>query len=114
MTALVEGDETVVVTLASGSGYTVGSPASATVTIQDDDAPPVVTVTATDATAGEPGTGQGDGTFTFSRTGPTASGIDGELYGGGHGDQRDGLHLDRNHGDVCGGVGDDDQDGDCD
>ena len=32
----VEGDETVVLTLASGSGYTVGSPASATVTIKDD------------------------------------------------------------------------------
>jgi hypothetical protein len=34
---LVEGDETVVVTLASGSGYTVGAPSSATVTIKDDD-----------------------------------------------------------------------------
>jgi len=34
---VVEGDETVVLTLASGSGYTVGSPSSATVTIKDDD-----------------------------------------------------------------------------
>jgi C1A family cysteine protease len=35
---LVEGDETVVVTLAAGTGYTVGSPSTATVTIKDDDA----------------------------------------------------------------------------
>jgi hypothetical protein len=38
--SLVEGDESVIVTLASGSGYTVGSPASATATIQDNDAAP--------------------------------------------------------------------------
>jgi hypothetical protein len=35
--SLVEGAETVVVTLAAGTGYSVGSPAAATVTIQDDD-----------------------------------------------------------------------------
>ena len=35
----------------------------------------LVTVTATDATAGEPGTGQGSGMFTFTRTGPTTSGL---------------------------------------
>ncbi|MEK7675920.1 MAG: TIGR02597 family protein [Verrucomicrobiota bacterium] len=66
-----EADETVMVTLASGSGYTVGSPATATVTIIDDNLP-VITVTASDATAGEPGSGQGTGIFTFSRTGLTA------------------------------------------
>ncbi|MCI0535330.1 MAG: hypothetical protein L0Z50_08880 [Verrucomicrobiales bacterium] len=73
----VEGDETVVLTLAAGSGYTVGNPAAATVTIKDDDsvALPVVTVTATDPTGGEPGTGQGSGKFTFSRTGPTTSSL---------------------------------------
>ena len=38
--ALVEGDETVELTLASGSEYTVGNPSSATVTIKDDDIPP--------------------------------------------------------------------------
>jgi hypothetical protein len=32
-----ESSETVIVTLASGSGYTMGAPSSATVTIQDDD-----------------------------------------------------------------------------
>ena len=35
--SLVESDETVVVTLATGTGYTVGSPPTATVTIKDDD-----------------------------------------------------------------------------
>ncbi|MEJ7595628.1 MAG: choice-of-anchor D domain-containing protein, partial [Planctomycetaceae bacterium] len=34
---LAEADETAIVTLATGSGYTVGSPSSATVTIADDD-----------------------------------------------------------------------------
>ena len=36
---LVEGSETVVATLAANAAYTVGSPASATVTITDNDAP---------------------------------------------------------------------------
>ena len=35
--SLVEGDEDVVLTLAAGTGYTVGSPPSATVIIRDDD-----------------------------------------------------------------------------
>ncbi|MCI0537592.1 MAG: hypothetical protein L0Z50_20450 [Verrucomicrobiales bacterium] len=71
----VESDETVVVTLAAGSGYSVGSPGAATVTIQDDDAPAatIVTVTASDPMAGEPGSGQEKGKFTFSRTGSTAA-----------------------------------------
>lgn len=50
----VETDETVVVNLVSGSGYTVASPASATGTIRSDDLPP---------------TGQ---TPTYSLTGPTS------------------------------------------
>ncbi|MCI0536395.1 MAG: hypothetical protein L0Z50_14330 [Verrucomicrobiales bacterium] len=74
--AAVEGNESVVLTLAGGSGYTVGSAASATVMIHDDDqAAAVVTVAATDATAGEPDSGQGTGTFTFSRTGSTAAAL---------------------------------------
>jgi hypothetical protein len=36
----VESNETVVLALSAGTGYTVGSPSSATVTIADDDAPP--------------------------------------------------------------------------
>jgi len=35
--ALVEGSETVILTLASGTGYTIGNPNSATVTITDND-----------------------------------------------------------------------------
>ncbi len=38
--SLIEGDETVIVTVTSGTGYTVGSPSSATVTIKDDDSSP--------------------------------------------------------------------------
>jgi hypothetical protein len=62
----VEGNETVVVTLAVGE-YVIGTPSSATVTIADS--VPTVTVTATDANAAEAGTDPG--TFTFTRTGPT-------------------------------------------
>src|SRR5262249_46748087 len=40
---VVEGDELATLTLAAGTGYTVGSPSSATVTIHDDI--PAVTVT---------------------------------------------------------------------
>ena len=47
--ALAESDETVIITVAAGTGYTVGTPSSATVTIKDDDK--VVTVTASDAVA---------------------------------------------------------------
>jgi hypothetical protein len=44
--ALLEGNETVVVTLVGGSDYAVGSPGSATVVIADDDnQPPSVTIT---------------------------------------------------------------------
>src|SRR6185369_10296161 len=70
---VVESNETVVVTLAAGTGYVIGSPSNATVTIQDDDA--TVTVAATDPLAGEPGTGQGSGTFTFTRTGFTGGAL---------------------------------------
>ena len=62
---LVEGTETVVVSLAADAAYNVGTPASATVNIADD--PAVVTIVATDAAASE--TGPDTGTFTFTRTG---------------------------------------------
>ena len=67
-----EGDETVVLTLAAGAGYVVGTPASDTVTIADND-PVVVTVVATDPSASE--TGPNTGTFTVSRTGPTTAAL---------------------------------------
>src|SRR5205814_845958 len=69
------GDETVIVTLVAGAGYTVGSPSSATVTIADNDSAPslpTVTDTASDANASESGD---TGAFTITRTGGTASAL---------------------------------------
>ena len=63
-----EGDETVVLTIVPGTGYVVGIPSGATVTIAENDFP-TVTVAATDASAAEDG--PSTGTFTFTRTGPT-------------------------------------------
>ena len=58
-----EPDGAVTVTVTDGDGYTVGAPASGTVSIEDDDLPPpVVTVTA-NATAVTEG---GDATFTVT------------------------------------------------
>jgi hypothetical protein len=65
--ALVEGKETVVLTLLEDAAYQVHTSASATVSLLDDEQP-VVTVTATDAEAAEP---SNPGAFTVSRTGPT-------------------------------------------
>jgi hypothetical protein len=71
---LVEGPETVIATLTAGTGYTVGSPSTATVTIEDNDvALPVVTIAASDATATE--AGPTTGAFTISRTGATTSAL---------------------------------------
>jgi hypothetical protein len=67
---VAESTETVIVTVASGSGYVSGSPGSGTVNIADA---PVVSVVATDASAGE--LGPDTGYFTVSRTGSTASGL---------------------------------------
>ena len=63
--SLVEGDETVTLTLTTGTGYTVATPSSDTVTIQSDDS--TVTVTANDPTATE--AGMTTGQFTISRGG---------------------------------------------
>jgi hypothetical protein len=62
---LVEGPETVVLTIQPGSTYIIGADSQATVTIADD--PPVVSVTATTPTASE--TGPVAGVFTFTRSG---------------------------------------------
>ncbi|MFN0317554.1 MAG: Calx-beta domain-containing protein [Burkholderiales bacterium] len=70
---LVEGDETVVLSLASSANYTVGT-ASATVTITSDDiAPASVSVAATDASATE--AGPTTGAFTVTRTGATTAAL---------------------------------------
>ena len=65
---LMEGNETVVVTLSSRPAYTIGSPSSATVTIISDKR---VTIAALDPTATE--AGPTTGAFRVSRTGSTAS-----------------------------------------
>jgi len=64
---LIEGDETVVVSLIEDSNYRTAYPAFATVTIQDNDQR--VWLDASDFTAAEPGTDLGE--FTFSRFGTT-------------------------------------------
>src|SRR6266480_2134118 len=81
----VEGDETVIVTVVAGAGYSVGSPGSATVTIHDNDQPPpqkpTVSVVATDPDASEQGPDVG--TFAVSRDGSTASALTVQLSLGG-------------------------------
>lgn len=67
-----EGTETVTLTILPGAGYAVGLPATAAVSIADDD-PPVVTIHATDPAASE--AGADPGVFTISRTGPTTAGL---------------------------------------
>jgi hypothetical protein len=67
-----EDDETVILTVTSGSGYSVGTPFAATVTIDDNDLPSV-SVVAADAAAAE--SGPDSGTFTASRTGTTTNAL---------------------------------------
>jgi hypothetical protein len=70
--AVVEGDETIVVTLSANAAYTLGTPNSATVTITDNDSVPVlptVTIAAPDSAAAEAGLNPGN--FAITRTGPT-------------------------------------------
>lgn len=62
-----EGNETVIMTLAAGAGYTVTTPNSATLVLLDDE--PGVSVTATDGTAYEGGSD--GGRFAITRTGST-------------------------------------------
>ena len=60
----VESTETAILTLSSGTGYVVGSPASATGSIVDNDTPAVATVVATDASGSE----QGQDPIDFTRS----------------------------------------------
>lgn len=74
----VESSETVIVTLASGTGYTAGSPDEATVNITSDDSSGgdiLASVTATDATATEASTTTGTFTISLSETNTTGSAI---------------------------------------
>jgi hypothetical protein len=67
---LLEGSETVVLTLTGNSNYAIGVFNAATITITDS-AQPVVTIMASDAVAAE--TGNDSGTFTITRTGATTA-----------------------------------------
>ncbi len=69
--ATIETDETVVITLAAGSGYIVGTPASATGTILNDDLP---NLTINDVTAAEGSAGTTNFTFTVSLSAPAGPG----------------------------------------
>ncbi len=79
--ALVEGNETVILTVGAGAGYTIGSPASATATIADNDSLPIVTIDSSDSNAAEPGTDTA--TLIVSRTGSTAASLTGTYTVGG-------------------------------
>jgi uncharacterized protein with beta-barrel porin domain len=67
----VEANETVVLTLAAGAGYTVGAPATATATIIDDDQP---ALSINDVTLNEGDSGTTAFTFTVSLNAPAGPG----------------------------------------
>uniref|UniRef100_A0A8J7D0G0 Calx-beta domain-containing protein n=1 Tax=Desmonostoc muscorum LEGE 12446 TaxID=1828758 RepID=A0A8J7D0G0_DESMC len=73
---LAENSETAILTLKTGTGYTLGTTTTAIVTIADNETP-VITIAATDASAGETATGvtPNPGTFTLTRTGNTAAAL---------------------------------------
>ncbi len=68
----IEFNEDVTITLASGTGYTIGGSDNATVTIADNDLP-LITIVATDAIAAEAGLDTGLFVVTRSGTGPAAT-----------------------------------------
>ncbi len=69
--ATIEADETVTLTLAAGTGYTVGVPNSATGTILNDDLP---NLAINDVTANEGNAGTTNFTFTVSLSAPAGPG----------------------------------------
>ena len=68
-----EPDGSVTATVAAGEGYTVGDPASGSVSIQDDDEPPPVEPAVTIAAGASPVTEGGDATFTLTASPAPAS-----------------------------------------
>ncbi|WP_457922456.1 putative Ig domain-containing protein [Xanthomonas arboricola] len=67
----IEPDETVVISLAAGSGYSVGSPNSATGTIANDDQP---SLSINDVSVNEGNAGTTNATFTVSLSQPAGAG----------------------------------------
>jgi hypothetical protein len=74
--AAFEGNETVIVTLATATNYILGTAKTGTVTIADNDLP-TITISATDINGGETLTGQtaNPGQFTISRSGITTQAL---------------------------------------
>jgi len=70
--ATIEANETVVLTLATGTGYTIGTATAATGTITNDDFPSI-TLAVAPASVLENGTT--NLVYTFTRTGPTTSAL---------------------------------------
>jgi len=68
----IEADETVALTLAAGTGYTIGTTAAVTAIISNDDFP-VITLAVSPAGVTEDGTA--NLVYTFSRTGATTSAL---------------------------------------
>jgi hypothetical protein len=69
----IEPDETVALTLAAGSGYSIGTAAAVVGTILNDDRPVITLAVA--PTAGVIEDGSANLVYTFSRTGPTTSAL---------------------------------------
>ncbi|MXY38602.1 MAG: hypothetical protein F4Y62_02200 [Rhodospirillaceae bacterium] len=63
-----EPDGSATATVEAGNGYTIGSPASGTVAIRDNDDPPVILPTITIAAGTSPVTEGGDAAFTLTAT----------------------------------------------
>ncbi|MBD2141966.1 endo-1,3-1,4-beta-glycanase ExsH [Anabaena sp. FACHB-1250] len=70
---IFEGNETVTLALATGTGYTLGTPQTATVTIADNDAIPQVSINDVAITEGNSGTR--NATFTVSLSNPSSQTI---------------------------------------
>jgi hypothetical protein len=64
-----ENDETVTISILTGTGYTVGAPASGTVTILDNDAPPVLAIS--DNSIVEGNSGSANVTFAVTLSAPS-------------------------------------------
>lgn len=67
----IEPDETVIITLAAGAGYVVGTPATATGTITNDDFP---SIAVGNATVTEGNSGTTNAVFTLTLSAPAATG----------------------------------------
>jgi ELWxxDGT repeat protein len=71
--SMIEPDETVSLTLAAGTGYSIGTTAAVVGTILNDDSPVITLAVA--PTAGVTEDGTANLVYTFSRTGPTSSAL---------------------------------------